>query len=247
MECINYAFYKNMACSFCNAIFGCFSSWSGNILIDPTLYMVYNVVCTSAPPLVFAILERDLSMQSMMKVPELYDSDGAKPWLQSYPRFWLGMCIGLWHSFVAFFVPYFALQPLIGADGKELGYKEFGSAVYVCVVVLVNCQMAVMSNYWTWLHHVFIWGSIALCLAMIVLIGVGSAPDVAGVHKALFTAPIFWFTLIAAAVTGMIPSVAGKAIMNARNTGINQVRYCESVGVDVKRSDSRGRAAVELE
>jgi magnesium-transporting ATPase (P-type) len=247
MECINYAFYKNMACSFSNAIFGCFSSWSGNILIDPTLYMVYNVVCTSAPPLVFAILERDLSMQSMMSVPELYNFDGAKAWLQSYPRFWLGMGIGLWHSLVAFFVPYFALQPLIGADGREFGYKEFGSTVYICVVVLVNCQIAVMSNYWTWMHHVFIWGSIGLCLMIIVLLGTGSAPDIAGIHKALFAAPMFWLTLIAATITGMIPSVAGKALMNARNTRTNQVRCCESRGIDIMKSESRGNAAVELE
>jgi phospholipid-translocating P-type ATPase (flippase) len=66
VDLINYSFYKNMACSLSNVIVGFFSSWSGSTVFDSILYMTYNVIYTSVPPVIYAALERDVSLAAKM-------------------------------------------------------------------------------------------------------------------------------------------------------------------------------------
>ena len=56
-------------------------------------------------------------------------------------------------------------------DGQVVDYEVLGVTMYTCVVWAVNCQMAISINYFTWIHHFFIWGSIAFWCIFLVIYG----------------------------------------------------------------------------
>ena len=133
-------------------IFGFFSKFSGNTIYDAILYTIFNVIFTSVPPVVYAGLERDVSIDSMMIVPEIYDMDGRRKWYMSHARFWLSLLLGILHAAIVFFVPYFAMQPFTTRNGYNIGFVEIGLVVYFCVVVIVIVRIASICSYWTYLH-----------------------------------------------------------------------------------------------
>jgi phospholipid-translocating P-type ATPase (flippase) len=229
VDLINYSFYKNMACSLCNVFIGFFSSWSGVTIFDSMLYMTFNVIFTSAPPVVYAGVERDVSLESMQRLPELYDFDGNREYLQSAQRFGLSLGLGVLHAFIAFFVPYGALSPGVSGTGRQVGLKEFGTTVYMCVVTLVNVELAITSNNFTWLHHVFYWLSIGICpIAALIIDAMRLSPDLSGTTVPVVGSAFFWFSVIAVTIFGAMISIARTALANAMNTRTVRVRWAQA-------------------
>ena len=50
-------------------------------------------------------------------------------------------------------------------SGRQFGLWEIGTVMYTGIVITINLQMAQMINYWTWVQHVAIWGSILIWYA----------------------------------------------------------------------------------
>ena len=50
-------------------------------------------------------------------------------------------------------------------DGRAFGLWEVGTTMYTGIVLTINLQMAQMINYWTWVQHCAIWGSVAIWYA----------------------------------------------------------------------------------
>ena len=50
-------------------------------------------------------------------------------------------------------------------DGRAFGLWEVGTTMYTGIVLTINLQMAQMINYWTWVQHCAIWGSIVIWYA----------------------------------------------------------------------------------
>jgi hypothetical protein len=46
-----------------------------------------------------------------------------------------------------------------------------GTTIYTCVVLSVNLEAAMIINYWTWIHHLCIWGSILLWFIFLLVWG----------------------------------------------------------------------------
>ena len=45
------------------------------------------------------------------------------------------------------------------------GLVQVGSTLFTVVVITVHLQLASMLEFWTWVHHLTIWGSIGESLA----------------------------------------------------------------------------------
>ncbi|TKS72465.1 putative phospholipid-transporting ATPase VD [Collichthys lucidus] len=69
---IIYFFYKNVA--YVNLLFWYqfFCGFSGTTMIDYWLMIFFNLFFTSAPPIMFGIMDRDISEEILLGVPELY-------------------------------------------------------------------------------------------------------------------------------------------------------------------------------
>ncbi|KAK2491489.1 hypothetical protein MC885_000539 [Smutsia gigantea] len=71
---ILYFFYKNVA--YVNLLFWYqfFCGFSGTSMTDYWALIFFNLLFTSAPPVIYGVLEKDVSAETLMQLPELYKS-----------------------------------------------------------------------------------------------------------------------------------------------------------------------------
>ncbi|NXM77250.1 AT10B ATPase, partial [Serilophus lunatus] len=69
-----YFFYKNV--SYVNLLFWYqfFCGFSGSTMIDYWQMIFFNLFFTSVPPLLFGVLDKDVSAETLLGLPELYKS-----------------------------------------------------------------------------------------------------------------------------------------------------------------------------
>ena len=224
VDLIYYCFYKNIAFTIIQMFYGIMSGFSGGTLYDSMLYMIYNVIFTCVPPVVFAAVERDVSYRSMMRIPELYKFDGMRRYYQSYLRYWLQLFLGMCHAVIAFVICYYGCLPCVWGSGSSIGKSEFGTTVYSCIVVIANLRIAAMCHYWTWLHHLFIWGSILILpLVTIVLDKMNFSYEMKGTIAPLLGSSYYYMSIIGSTILGMIPVMIIEVIFVTRTTVRNSV------------------------
>jgi phospholipid-translocating ATPase len=56
-------------------------------------------------------------------------------------------------------------------DGQVVDFEILGVIMYTCAIWVVNCQMALSINYFTWIQHFFIWGSIVIWYVFLLIYG----------------------------------------------------------------------------
>jgi len=97
----------------------------------------------------------------MLKYPALYKpSQNAD--LFNVKVFWVWILNSLAHSVLLYWLPLFAAEKdVIWSNGREGGYLLLGNIVYSYVVVTVCLKAGLVTNAWTKLTHLAIWGSIA--------------------------------------------------------------------------------------
>ncbi len=69
---ILYSFYKNVTISMLGIWFAFYTGFSAQIYVDAISGSLYNMIFTAFPVMMAAVLNRDLSIKSMIKHPELY-------------------------------------------------------------------------------------------------------------------------------------------------------------------------------
>lgn len=69
---ILYSFYKNVTISMLGIWFAFYTGFSAQIYVDAISGSLYNMLFTAFPIMMAAVLNRDLSISSMIKHPELY-------------------------------------------------------------------------------------------------------------------------------------------------------------------------------
>ncbi|XP_029421564.1 probable phospholipid-transporting ATPase VD isoform X2 [Nannospalax galili] len=71
---ILYFFYKNVA--YVNLLFWYqfFCGFSGTSMTDYWVLIFFNLLFTSAPPVIYGVLEKDVSAETLLQLPELYQS-----------------------------------------------------------------------------------------------------------------------------------------------------------------------------
>ena len=225
---INYCFYKNIMMTLNQFIFSTFSSFSGNTLYDSILYMIYNLIFTSIPPIIYACADKDVPIEAMMKTPQLYDFDGKRHWIRSYHRFWLNLFMGIIHALVAFFIPYFGMTPFVNHHGYAISLSDYGTTVYCSCVVIANLKLAMMCANWTWMHHLSIWLSIFIFPIIAIIIQLMDiSPGFSGCGLMLLETPSFWCSIIGSIITSLIPVIFINVIQNSMNTTNNKVSLRE--------------------
>jgi hypothetical protein len=190
--------------------------------------MIYNVIFTSVPPVVFAAADRDLKFSSMMSIPELYWLEGDRSWYQSYARYWLSQLLGIVHGLICFFVPFFGMMPYVDDKGLAFGLPGFGTTVYAAVVVIANLRIATMCRRWTFLHYLFIIGSVlVLPVVMLITEALRLSLDVTGSVIPLISSSAFYVSIVGCVLLATFPVIGMEAISGAFNTLKNRVRLGE--------------------
>ena len=138
---IQYSFYKNIAFCTSQFLFMFFSNYSANTIFDSFFLVMYNTLYSSVPVLVFAILEKNIPADQLLKDPKLYKKN-RKNSLMSHQQLlkWSGLAV--WHSLATFFTFYFVFSQ------SDTDFWTLQTAMAQAVVLVVNLKLLLESRYW---------------------------------------------------------------------------------------------------
>uniref|UniRef100_A0A8C3AQU1 Phospholipid-transporting ATPase n=1 Tax=Cyclopterus lumpus TaxID=8103 RepID=A0A8C3AQU1_CYCLU len=150
---IIYFFYKNVA--YVNLLFWYqfFCGFSGTTMIDYWLMIFFNLFFTSVPPIMFGIMDRDVSAEMLLGVPELYRMGQGE---YTFSTFWVSMLDAFYQSLVCFFIPYLAYQD------SDIDVFTFGTPLNTISLFTIILHLSIEIKAWTVVHWVIMLGSVAL-------------------------------------------------------------------------------------
>lgn len=150
---ILYFFYKNVA--YVNLLFWYqfFCGFSGTSMTDYWVLIFFNLLFTSAPPVIYGVLEKDVSAETLMQLPELYRS-GQRSEAYLPLTFWITLLDAFYQSLVCFFVPYYTYQ------GSDIDIFTFGNPLNTAALFVILLHLVIESKSLTWIHMLVIVGSI---------------------------------------------------------------------------------------
>ncbi|XVF58071.1 hypothetical protein PTKIN_Ptkin07bG0032900 [Pterospermum kingtungense] len=212
---ICYFFYKNITFGFTLFWFEAHASFSGQPAYNDWYMSCYNVFFTSLPVITLGVFDQDVSARLCLKYPLLYQ-EGVQNILFKWVRILGWMFNGVLSSIIIFF---FSTNSITGQafrqDGQVADYSVLGVTMYTCVVWTVNCQMALSINYFTWIQHLFIWGSIALWYIFLMVYG-SIPPTLSTTAYKVFVeacAPslLYWLTTLLVVISALLPLFSYRA------------------------------------
>ncbi|XP_056898637.1 phospholipid-transporting ATPase VB isoform X2 [Takifugu flavidus] len=221
---IIYFFYKNVA--YVNLLFWYqfFCGFSGTTMIDYWLMIFFNLFFTSAPPIMFGIMDKDLSAEMLLGVPELYRT-GQRAGEYNFLTFWISMLDGFYQSLVCFFIPY-----LVYRD-SDIDIFTFGTPINTVSLFTILLHLSIEIKAWTVVHWVIIVGSVALYFIVTlayssICVTCNPPSNPYWILQSQMADPMFYLVCIIATVVALLPrylyhvlknSIAPSPIMQARH------------------------------
>lgn len=197
---IKYSFYKNITFAFVMFFYQFYNGYSGQALVDSITAGMFNVVFTSLPILLFAVLDRPVgALSAFIRYPQLYDK--RKNNSLSTLSFWKsGVMQGILHGAVNFFVPYYCVNTL----GKHTitDVYSLGKVAFTSLLGSVTLEAALIARYWTWVFFWIVILSYLLVYPYFIVfpyIELGLKyydPANVGTAEHVLATPLFWFVII---------------------------------------------------
>ncbi|EFJ48209.1 hypothetical protein VOLCADRAFT_40206, partial [Volvox carteri f. nagariensis] len=158
---INFFFYKNLLFALTLFTYSAFTAFSGSYVYNDTSMTLFNVMFTSAAPLLIGMFDRHLPKDVLLRYPQLYRSGVANEAFS--PR-----RVGAWLGAAAAQAGVLMSMVMVGASGTAasgpggvpFGMAQIGAVLFTAVLLTVHLQLAVLEEEWTVLHHAAIWGSL---------------------------------------------------------------------------------------
>ncbi|XP_010857176.1 PREDICTED: probable phospholipid-transporting ATPase VD isoform X6 [Bison bison bison] len=207
---ILYFFYKNVA--YVNLLFWYqfFCGFSGTSMTDYWVLIFFNLLFTSAPPVIYGVLEKDVSAETLMQLPELYRS-GQRSEAYLPLTFWITLLDAFYQSLVCFFVPYYTYQ------GSDVDIFTFGNPLNTAALFVILLHLVIESKSLTWIHMLVIAGSI-LCYfcfalafgAMCVTCNPPSNPY--WIMQEHMADPVFYLVCVLTTCVALLPSDVGNCL-----------------------------------
>ncbi|XP_017650720.1 probable phospholipid-transporting ATPase VB isoform X2 [Nannospalax galili] len=147
-----YYFYKNVC--YVNLLFWYqfFCGFSGSTMIDHWQLIFFNLFFTSLPPIIFGVLDKDVSAETLLALPELYKS-GQNSESYNLSVFWISMADAFYQSLVCFFIPYLTYR------GSDIDVFTFGTPINTISLTTILLHQAMEMKTWTVLHGLILLGS----------------------------------------------------------------------------------------
>ncbi|XP_032799496.1 probable phospholipid-transporting ATPase IA isoform X1 [Daphnia magna] len=238
---ILYSFYKNITLYVIELWFAHYSAWSGQILFERWTIGLYNVLFTAAPPLALGLFDRRCTAEVSYRYPQLYKPSQTAQHF-NVKVFWYWMLKALLHSMLLFWLPLMAFgEDIVWSNGKDGGYLILGNAVYTYVVVTVCLKAALETSSWTWLSLLAIGGSVLTWFLFLAFYShfwpsLPLAANMAGMSHMLLSSPVFWWGLIMAPATALLPDFSIKTFWNTMFKSFTD-QVCERE-INLQRSES---------
>lgn len=213
---ICYFFYKNLAFGLTLFWYENRASFSGQPAYNDWYMSSYNVFFTSLPVIALGVFDQDVSAQLCLKHSFLY-KEGVENILFSWPRILGWMFNGVISSIIIFSLSITSLKhQAFRSDGQVGDFGVLAATMYSCVVWSVNCQMALSINYFTWIHHLLIWGSITFWYIFLVVYGTLPPTFSKTAYRILLEAcapsPLYWLVILLVVFSTLVPYFTVRAV-----------------------------------
>ncbi|KAK6268217.1 hypothetical protein QUC31_012377 [Theobroma cacao] len=211
-QMVCYFFYKNIAFGLTLFYFEAFTGFSGQSVYDDWYMLLFNVVLTSLPVISLGVFEQDVSSEVCLQFPALYQQGPRNLFFDWYRILgWMGN--GLYSSLIIFFLNIIIFyDQAFRAGGQTADMAALGTTMFTCIIWALNCQIALTMSHFTWIQHLFIWGSIVTWYLFLLVYGMVS-PTISGnayqiLVEALAPAPIYWSATLLVTVACNLPYMA---------------------------------------
>ncbi|KAM6122947.1 phospholipid-transporting ATPase VB [Phoenicopterus ruber ruber] len=148
-----YFFYKNV--SYVNLLFWYqfFCGFSGSTMIDYWQMIFFNLFFTSMPPILFGVLDKDVSAETLLGLPELY-KNGQNSEMYKLSTFIITMLDAFYQSLICFFVPYLTYED------SDIDVFSFGNPINTISLLTILLHQALEMKTWTLFHLATMIGSV---------------------------------------------------------------------------------------
>ncbi|XP_030068472.1 phospholipid-transporting ATPase VB isoform X2 [Microcaecilia unicolor] len=205
-----YFFYKNVA--YVNLLFWFqfFCMFSGTTMIDSWQLSFFNLFFTSLPPLIFGILNKDVSEETLLSLPELYKY-GQNSEAYSHPVFWITLLDAFYQSVICFFLPYFTYYR------SNIGLISFGTPINTIAILTVNFHLAIEMKTWTILHAGIMIGSIVFYFVLslvysAICVTCTSPANPYWIMEIQMSDPVFYLLCLFTPLVALLPRFFIKAV-----------------------------------
>ncbi|XP_077572300.1 phospholipid-transporting ATPase VA [Stigmatopora nigra] len=156
---ILYFFYKNAMFVALIFWYQFYCGFSGSAMIDQWYLIFFNLMFSAFPQLVTGTLDKDVSAETLQRLPQLYvngqNSEEYKPYM-----FWMNMIDAFYQSLICFFIPYFAY-----AD-SDVDLFTWGTPITTIAVLTILLHLGVETKTWTWMNWLSVCFSVVLFLTV---------------------------------------------------------------------------------
>lgn len=256
-QMVCYFFYKNIAFGLTLFYFEAYAGFSGQSVYDDWYMTLFNVILTSLPVISLGVFEQDVSSEVCLQFPALYQQGPTNLFFDWY-RILGWMANGLYSSLVIFFLTIHVFFNQAFRDGGQTAdMAAVGTTMFTCIIWVVNLQIALTMSHFTWIQHLFVWGSISFWYVFLLLYGLAS-PIISGnafriLFEQLAPAPIFWTTTILVTIACNIPYLAHISFQRSVNPMdhhvIQEIKYFEKDVEDIRmwtRESSKAREKTKI-
>ncbi|XP_042474328.1 probable phospholipid-transporting ATPase 4 isoform X1 [Zingiber officinale] len=257
-QMICYFFYKNIAFGLTIFYFEAYTGFSGQSVYDDWYMLLFNVILTSLPVISLGVFEQDVSSEICLQFPALYQQGPRNLFFDWYRILgWMGN--GIYSSIIVYFLNiHIFYNQAFRADGQTADMVAVGTAMFTCIIWTVNLQIALTMSHFTWIQHLFVWGSVATWYIFLVAYGMSFWHLISGnsyhmLLEALGPAPIYWAATLLVTLACNIPYLAHISFQRALNPldhhVIQEIKYYKKDVEDQhmwKRERSRARQKTKI-
>lgn len=204
---INLSFYKNIFFTLTQAFFQIFTFASGQTFNNQWVTAAFNVIVTSASPLLFGIFERDLEESTVVRFPSAYAANRERKLFSFQSVLEYAILYGGWHALVVFFGLYVLFGHLVIGfrSGYDGGLYLVGLANSTLVVLMVLFKFVLHSYILNWIVLL----AVALSLGIFFAVPPGARYvlldyPMEGQMEMLFSSPTFYLAAIVIVVAGFM-------------------------------------------
>ena len=217
---IPYIFFKNSVNVLTMYLFTWCAFLSAQRSFLEIIRIMFNVVYSSIPIVVYGFNDFDATEQKSLKRPELY-YPGISRARYSHKIFLAWLCASVWFSLCAHFVPLFGLKNLSYSENftppSDVGIWELGSTSLTIVILGVNLCFAMFVTRWTALEILTVSGTLVVYGLSLYLFSIVNTPlsnarldgiigglAFYGVTDNITTHAGFYFSIILALTCGLV-------------------------------------------
>ncbi|KAM9354543.1 phospholipid-transporting ATPase VD [Pholidichthys leucotaenia] len=205
-----YFIYKNMM--YVNLLFWYqfFCGFSGSTMTNSWVLILFNLIFTSVPPLIYGIMDQNTPPELLTRLPELYHT-AQTPKVYAPYMFWITVLDAFYQSLVCFFLPYCAYA------GSDVGVLSFGSPINTSALFIILLHQVIESNTLTWIHMVVLLISGGLYFTFVLLFSIicitcNPPTNPLGVETHQMSQAVFYAVCAITTVTALLPRLFLRAL-----------------------------------